>query len=163
MGAQMKTENDKIEETLERENLKIPKLESRIAAYLVDDVLLSFVVFAIVYSDISSLQTENGIVNGNALMGILFTMIALSFILVFMYHWLFIALYGSTLGKMLCKIRVVDITMLDNPSYKQAAIRSFVRLISAMLYFLPFIAIFADTFRRGFHDKWAKTIALSLD
>ncbi|MDE5816880.1 MAG: RDD family protein [Helicobacter sp.] len=159
----MKTENDRIEETLERENLKIPNLQARISAYIVDDALLSLIVLATVYGDITALKVENGIIDGNALMGIILTLVPLSIILVFVYHWLFIALYGSTLGKMLCKIRVVDTTMLDNPSYKQAAIRSAIRLISAMLYYLPFIAIFADPFRRGFHDKLAKTIALSLD
>ncbi|MDE5816021.1 MAG: hypothetical protein K2H55_00745, partial [Helicobacter sp.] len=87
----MKTENDRIEETLERENLKIPNLQARISAYIVDDALLSLIVLATVYGDITALKVENGIIDGNALMGIILTLVPLSIILVFVYHWLFIA------------------------------------------------------------------------
>ncbi|MDE7254978.1 MAG: hypothetical protein K2N54_02240, partial [Helicobacter sp.] len=83
----MKTENDRIEETLERENLKIPNLQARISAYIVDDVLLSLIVLATVYGDIAALKVENGILDGNALMGIILTLVPLSIVLVFVYHW----------------------------------------------------------------------------
>lgn len=160
----MKTENEKIEETLERERLRTPQLSSRLIAYIADDLLISIVVIIIASTSFIDIQTTSeGLVDGNALMAAILTVVPLNLVLIFTYHWLFIAVFGSTLGKMLCKIRVVDITMLDNPSYKQAAIRSVVRLLSAIFYYLPFIAIFADDFKRAFHDKLAKTIALSLD
>ncbi len=161
----MKSEREHIEETLEREKLRIPSLGKRIVAYVVDDLLIALALVVFVWNDIAGLEVNsNGIISdGDALMEIILTIVPLNMTCTFLYHWLFIVFYGSTPGKMLCSIRVVDINILDNPSYINAAIRSAIRLLSVMFYYIPFIAIFANPFMRGFHDKLAKSIAIAID
>ncbi|RAX58831.1 hypothetical protein CCZ01_01150 [Helicobacter monodelphidis] len=159
----MKSENERLEETLEREGLKVPTIQKRFLAYVIDDLFLSLAILAFLWSDIQAIKSHQSLVDGLAVVALLTKAMPTIIFVQFVYHWLLIAFLGSTLGKMFCQIRVVDITMLDHPNIFRAAVRSALRLCSAALYYIPFLSIFTDSFKRGLHDRLAHSVAISLD
>ena len=74
------------------------------------------------------------------------------FIAYTLYHWIFIALYGKTIGKMVTKIRVVDVKTLDNPSWGKSLIRSIVRNFDEMFFYLGMAYAIVDPLNRAIHD-----------
>ena len=138
--------NSDLAARLERENLKIASLSKRIIAMSIDDLLVSFlVVLAFSNQFMSATSYEEVLKITNSLFGYIFVAYTL-------YHWIFVALYGTTLGKMAVKIRVVDIDTLDKPSFSKALLRSVVRNFDEMFFYLGMMYAFVDPFNRAIHD-----------
>lgn len=79
-----------------------------------------------------------------------------------LYHWLFVQFYGATIGKIVVKIRVIELGLLDNPSLLQSLSRSLLRALSEFLIYLPFFYLFADSLKRGLHDIATNTLVIEL-
>ena len=146
--------NEKLENDLARENLSIASSFKRAKAYVIDDLLISLIVFIAFYDTISNendiliiLQTIN-----SAVISIMFLKIA--------YQILFIYMYGATIGKMFCKIITVSTLDLAKPSFNQAVIRSVIRIFSEALFYFGFIIAFLNPYKQTWHDKLAKTIVI---
>ncbi len=138
--------NSDLASRLERENLKIASLSKRIIAMSIDDLLVSFlVVLAFSNQFMSATSYEEVLKITNSLFGYIFVAYTL-------YHWIFVALYGTTLGKMAVKIRVVDIDTFDKPSFSKALLRSVVRNFDEMFFYLGMMYAFVDPFNRAIHD-----------
>ncbi|MEO1928710.1 MAG: RDD family protein [Nautiliaceae bacterium] len=82
------------------------------------------------------------------------------FIAYTIYHWIFVALYGKTIGKMVTKIRVVDIETLDNPSHLRAFLRSFVRNFDEMFFYMGMAYAIFDPLNRAIHDIVGKCVVI---
>ncbi|NEW61309.1 RDD family protein [Sulfurovum sp. bin170] len=78
----------------------------------------------------------------------------------FIYHTLFVWQNGMTLGKMLMKIRVVEIDTASTPSLTTALLRSGFRVISDNSLMLGYLVAFFSPLLQSFHDKIAKTIVV---
>lgn len=78
------------------------------------------------------------------------------------YHWVFVRYYGATIGKIVVKIKVIEVELLDNPSTKQAFLRSLLRVLSEFLMYIPFLYILTNPLRQGLHDRVANTIVVEL-
>ncbi len=86
------------------------------------------------------------------------------------YETVLVSRSGQTLGKLLCRMKVVEWTTGELPTAREAAIRAMVPGIFLMLYllipplllFVPvvYLSSIADTLARGVHDKAANTIVL---
>jgi uncharacterized RDD family membrane protein YckC len=133
-------------EKLEREDVKIASLTKRIIAFSIDDFLVSFIIFFAFYDSFANIKNYQEL--------ILLTDKLLIFILIAytLYHWIFVWLYGKTIGKMVVKIKVVDINTLDKPDSLKALIRSVVRNFDEMFFYLGMLYAFVDKYNRAIHD-----------
>ena len=137
--------SDKIEK-LQREGIKPVSIYKRAVAMTIDDMLLSFLVFFAFWPELSSAKSYEESIR---IMDSLFIYILIIFTL---YHWIFVALYSQTIGKMIVKIKVVDIDTLDKPSWINALIRSVFRNFDEMFFGLGMMYAFVDPLNRALHD-----------
>ena len=77
---------------------------------------------------------------------------AISFVVYFIYYFLFELTTGRTLGKLITGTHVVSITG-DNPTKKQVLLRNLSRLVP----FEPFSFLGDGT---GWHDTWSDTMVV---
>lgn len=147
-----------IQEILDREGLFLAKNEKRVLAYIIDDFIITSIIFIAFYQQIASL---NG--NMQAIRQLFVELISYIIILAIAYHTIFTAMYGGSIGKIICRIKIIRIDTLDKPNYIQSFYRSFIRIISANLFFyIPLLFAFVDTFRRAFHDIMVQTIVIDI-
>ncbi|MDD3468161.1 MAG: RDD family protein [Campylobacterales bacterium] len=147
-------QND-LEYRLFKEEQSLAPISKRAFAFFVDKLLLSFIVFAAMGDKLPQNASFMQIVEffNNTLLFTTVVEIA--------YQGIFTKLYGATLGKMLVKIRVVDIQMLDTPSWAASFLRASVRFFSEALFYLGFVWAIFDPVKQGWHDKFAKTLVLN--
>ncbi|RDU58307.1 RDD family protein [Helicobacter sp. MIT 99-5507] len=147
-----------IGEILDREGLHLASNDKRILAHIIDDFIVSFIIFIAFYEQMMSL---NGDIK--ALQQFVVKLVPYIILLAIIYHTIFTALYGGSIGKILCKIKVVRLDTLDKPSYLQSFYRSFIRTISAnLLLYIPLLFAFVDNFKRAFHDIVMQTIVIDI-
>ncbi|MBI4303197.1 MAG: RDD family protein [Chloroflexi bacterium] len=73
------------------------------------------------------------------------------------YHWLFIALKGQTVGKILLRIKVVNVQG-KKPGVGRAFLREVLgKQVSTILLCIGFLWIVFDRQNQGLHDKFAGT------
>jgi uncharacterized RDD family membrane protein YckC len=69
--------------------------------------------------------------------------------------------YGASLGKIVMKIRVVELATLSNPGFLSAFNRSVFRVVSELVFYLGFVWAMLDPYRRGWHDRTARTLVIN--
>jgi uncharacterized RDD family membrane protein YckC len=72
------------------------------------------------------------------------------------YSIFFIGTYGATLGKMACKIKVVDATGAKI-GYGRATGRFFAEILSGLIFYIGYIMVAFDNEKRALHDRLCKT------
>lgn len=146
--------NEQLDDLLDREHLKIASLKLRTAAFAIDEVLISILLFIVLWDTLSQANTVEAMIE-----------LTNRFLLEFMaikivYQTFFTMQYGATLGKIAMKIRVIELNTLSNPSFFSAFNRAVFRVVSEALLYLGFIWAFLDPYRRSWHDFTAKTVVV---
>jgi len=147
--------NDVLQERLHRENITLAATPKRAIAFLIDELLLSFLlIFALWDSFVKAGSTEAIIALTN------------SFVLEYMmmkiiYQAFFVMQYGATLGKIAMKIRVIEIKTLTNPNVLVALNRAIFRVISEMFFYLGFLWGILNPSKQAWHDLTAKTLVVN--
>lgn len=148
-----------IDTFLHREGLSKATISKRAVAFFIDSLLLvvlalfvNFDLFAALTPDASNeeylrVQTE---------------ILKIYLPMAFIYQWLFVALYGASLGKIVMKIRIIDLSTGDTPSVAVALNRSIVRIISEVVMNLGFLWAMLDPNRQGWHDKSSRTLVIDV-
>lgn len=72
------------------------------------------------------------------------------------YSIFFIGKYGATLGKMACKIKVVDATG-TKIGYGRATGRFFAEILSGLIFYIGYIMVAFDDQKRALHDRICNT------
>ncbi|TQR31931.1 RDD family protein [Campylobacter sp. MIT 99-7217] len=141
---------------LDREGLKIASFTKRVLAYFIDNIILSFITIAILFNQIINAKDEFEVllIVQNFLYGLI--------LLQFAYHSIFTYLYGASIGKIICKIAILDENLLDKPSIAQSMIRSIVRQLSDMAFMLGFAWALSNDARKTWQDYVAKTVVIEL-
>jgi len=147
--------NEEIENILHRENISLATVRSRAVAFFIDELLLSFILVVALWNSFSNAKDMEEIIN-----------ITNSFILEYMfmkiaYQAFFVMQYGATLGKIIMKIRVIEIVTLSNPRLISSINRAIFRVISEMFFYLGFLWGILDPYRQTLHDKTAKTLVIN--
>lgn len=147
--------NEQLDDVLDREYLKIASLKARSAAFAIDEILISILLFIVLWDSISEAKTVEAIIG-----------LTNHFLLEFMaikivYQTFFTMQYGATLGKIAMKIRVVEVKTLANPSFFSAFNRAVFRVVSEALLYLGFVWALLDPYRRSWHDFTAKTVVVN--
>ncbi|MDP3119315.1 MAG: RDD family protein [Sulfuricurvum sp.] len=146
--------NEQLDDVLDREHLKIASLRARSAAFAIDEILISILLFIVLWDSIAAAKTVEAIIG-----------LTNHFLLEFMaikivYQTFFTMQYGATLGKIAMKIRVIEVRTLSNPSFFSAFNRAVFRVVSEALLYLGFVWAFLDPYRRSWHDFTAKTVVV---
>ncbi|TLD80117.1 RDD family protein [Helicobacter sp. MIT 05-5293] len=152
--------DEKIQDLIDRENLKIADLNVRALAWFVDIFLLSL-IFACIHTSVGNLSDEQGLIDYEALRAFVVSYIWQMCCLKVIYDSFFIWFYGASLGKIFFKMRVVSVDLVDKPCLKDCVLRSLGKLIGEALFFVTYIFAFGDTFRRALHDRLAKTLVIA--
>ncbi len=148
--------NDELENLLYRENVIVASRLKRAVSAIMDEFLLSFLLLIALWESFSQLKTTEEI--------IIFTN---SFVLEYMvlkviYQTFFVMQYGATLGKIVMKIRVIEIQTLTNPNIIVSLNRAIFRVLSELLFYLGFLWAIIDPSRQAWHDKTAKTLVVDV-
>lgn len=146
--------SEEIQNLLHREGLKLAALKKRSMAFFIDEMLLSFLlILALGEAFFDAESVEEMILLTNR------------FVLEYMamkiiYQAFFVMQYGATLGKIVMKIRVIEIKTLQTPNVVTSLNRAFVRVLSEMLFYLGFLWGVMEPSRQTWHDKSAKTLVI---
>jgi len=145
-----------LEEKLYREGLSPASFSKRVYAYSIDELIVSMIIFAAFYNQFIAVAGDM-----IALLELINSMLIYFFILKTAYHTIFIHLYGKTIGKMLARIRAVDIYLLDNPSWKYSFIRAVLRNFDEMFFYLGMLYALTNPFVQTIHDKFSKVVVIN--
>jgi len=145
-----------LEEKLFREGIKVSPFSKRVYAYTIDELLVSLIIFGAFFSDFTKVAGD--IV---AIIELANSMILYFIILKTAYHTIFIHLYGQTIGKILAKIKAVDIYTLDNPSWNTSFLRAFIRNFDEMFLYLGMFFALTNPFVQTIHDKISKVVVIN--
>lgn len=148
------SENDT--NNIDTNNLELASINSRVKAFIIDDLLITFVVAIMLWDQIANVSDDFG-----AMLLMLNQYAIPVMVLKFLYQSFFVWYYGATLGKMAAKIRVIDYYSFGRVSFVNALIRSFGRLISEMFFYIGFIIGFFTQGRQTFHDKIGRTLVIN--
>ena len=144
-----------LEAKLYKEGLFCASFSKRVYAYTIDELLVSLIIFA---SFFNQFITTNGDIM--AIIKLTNSMILYFLILKTIYHTIFIHIYGKTIGKMVARIRAVNIYTLDNPSIKDSFIRALLRNFDEMFFYLGMLYALTNPFVQTIHDKFSKTVII---
>ena len=139
---------------LQKNNLKIASISKRAVAMMIDDFLISFLIFIAFFDAFKNAKTLGEII---LLTDKLFLFI---FIAYTVYHYIFIAVYGKTLGKMLVKIKCIDIETFEKPDHFRSFIRSLIRNFDEMFLYAGMAVALFDSYNRALHDIVGRCIVV---
>jgi len=77
------------------------------------------------------------------------------------YQAFFTMKYGASIGKIVMKIKVIEIKTLDNPNVLSALNRAIFRIVSEMFLYLGFLWGMLNPSKQTWHDKTAKTLVIN--
>jgi uncharacterized RDD family membrane protein YckC len=144
-----------IEEKLQREGFIPSTFSKRVYAYTIDELLVSLIIFAAFFNQFVAVSGDI-----MAIISLTNSMILYFIILKTAYHTIFIHLYGKTIGKMMARIRAIDIYTLDNPSWKDSFIRAIIRNFDEMFFYLGMLYALTNPLTQTIHDKFSKVVVI---
>ena len=143
-----------IERLLHREELQLASITKRATAFFLDEFLLSLLLVISLWDAFASVENTLELIA-------LSQQFTLEYIgLKIVYQTFFVMMYGATLGKMMMRIRIVELPDLENPSFLASLNRAVIRIISEMLFYLGFVWAMMDPLKRAWHDLSAKTLVI---
>jgi len=146
--------NEEIFKLLSREQLELASKQKRFGAYIIDEFILSVIWLSIIWDSFTGLSTiEDKLVLINAY---ILEFMALKVI----YHTFFVMQYAASPGKIIMKIRILELGTTSTPSFFCSLNRACVRVVSEMLFYIGFIWGLLDPVRQTWHDKTAKTVVV---
>jgi len=142
---------------LNRENITLASLNKRAFAFLIDELLLSVLVFFMISNKIDETMNYQEIMVVSS--SIVFYVISIKAI----YQTIFVYLYGATIGKIAMSIHIVNIDDLEKPNLFLSAVRSIGRVINeTILLYIGFLLFFIDPVKQTLPHKIAKTIVIDV-
>jgi uncharacterized RDD family membrane protein YckC len=147
---------EEIYRLLNREELFLASKQKRMAAYLLDELILSVIWLSVIwdlFSGLDSIEDKVLLIN--------------SYILEFMalkiiYHTFFVMQYAASPGKIIMKIRILELSTASSPSFLTSLNRASVRVISELFFYAGFVWGLLDPAHQTWHDKTAKTVVVDV-
>lgn len=147
--------DERLDSLIQREHLELSSIRQRAAAFGIDELLLSVIMIVILWESMSKATTLEEMIS-----------LTNSFLIEFMaikivYHTFFTMQYGASIGKIVMKIRIIDVNTLSNPGFLSAFNRSVFRVVSEVLFYLGFVWAMLDPYRRSWHDRTGRTLVIN--
>jgi len=148
--------NEEIENILHREGILLASNKKRAMAFFIDEMLLSFLLVIALWDSFAAAQTMEQMIN-----------ITNTFVLEYMmmkiiYQAFFVMQYGASIGKIVMKIRVIELDSIQTPNVLIALNRAIFRVVSELLFYLGFLWGLLNPERQTWHDKTAKTLVVNV-
>lgn len=148
--------NEETQQRLYREGMRLASIKKRSFAFFIDEMLLSLLLILALGDSFFEAKTVEEMI-----------LLTNQFVLEYMaikviYQAFFVMQYGASVGKLLVKIRVVEMNSLQTPNVVVALNRAVVRVLSEMLFYLGFLWGSLDPLRQTWHDKSAKTLVVDV-
>jgi uncharacterized RDD family membrane protein YckC len=143
-----------LQDRLYHEGLQVADNKKRILAYAIDDILISLIFVIIFWNSIAS---SSGYEQTVAVINEAFFEIMTVKVL---YHTFFVMQYGATIGKIVMKIRVLQVDTMDIPGFMPALTRAIFRIVSEIIFYFGFLLAFFDPNKQTLHDKVAKCVVI---
>lgn len=148
--------NEEIEKILHREEMTLASIKARSVAFLIDELLLSFLLIFSLWGSFSEANNVEEMIN-------LTNMFVLEYMAIkIMYQAFFTMKYGASIGKIVMKIRVIEISTLQNPNVLSSLNRAIFRVVSEIVFYLGFLWGLMDPSRQTWHDKTARTLVINV-
>lgn len=139
-------------------NLQLASMRSRAFAFVIDDLLVTAIIMIIFWESIIALSSDM-----EAMMFLMKTDLVMPLIaLKVTYHTFFVWYYGATVGKIIAKIRVIDVNSWGKVSLFSSFLRSIGRIFSEMFFYAGFLIGFFNEGRKTFHDITGKTLVVNV-
>ena len=139
-------------------NLQLASMRSRAFAFVIDDLLVTAIIMIIFWESIVALSSDM-----EAMMFLMKTDLVMPLIaLKVIYHTFFVWYYGATVGKIIAKIRVIDVNSWGKVSLFSSFLRSIGRIFSEMFFYAGFLIGFFNVGRKTFHDITGKTLVVNV-
>jgi uncharacterized RDD family membrane protein YckC len=142
-------------------NYHIASLSKRATAYFIDDLIVSIFLFIIFYDQLMGIYQN--IQNNSDVMSLALFLQenTLIFILLrIVYQTFFVWQNGMTPGKMIMKIKVIEIDSGKIPSFWIALLRASIRIVSESIFYIGYVVAFFNPLVQTLHDKLARTIVV---
>lgn len=150
--------NEEIIEKFERENLTLAPIVTRIGAFFIDDMIIGFMFLIINFHEYQIVANAN---SPEQMLQFIDSLVIQIYLLKVIYQSFFVWMYGATPGKMLLKIRVISVDLLDNPNLAISILRSSIRVLSEWVLYLGFFWAFLNPKKETWHDKIARTLVIN--
>ena len=138
-------------------NLQLASMRSRALAYIIDDLLVTLIIIMIFWESIYAISEDT-----EALMYLLKAeLVTPLIILKIIYHTFFFFFFGATIGKIVSKIRVIDVNEWGRLSIYSSFLRAVGRIFSEMFFYVGFLIGFFNDGRKTFHDITGKTLVVN--
>jgi uncharacterized RDD family membrane protein YckC len=144
-----------IEDKLEFEGFTPSSFSKRVYAYSIDELLISLIIMGAFFDKF--MQVSSDII---AIISLTNSMFLYFFVLKTIYHTIFIHMYGKTIGKMVARIRTIDIYTMDNPDIKTSFIRALIRNFDEMFFYLGMLYALTNPLTQTLHDKISKVVVI---
>ena len=148
--------NEEIENILNREDLTLADNKKRSMAFFIDELLLSLLLIVALWDSFANAADMEEMIQVTNMFVLEYMAIKI------IYQAFFTMNYGASIGKIVMRIRVLEIRTLDNPSVLSALNRAIFRVISEMFFYLGFLWGMLDPSRQTWHDKTAKTFVVNV-
>lgn len=139
------------------DNLQLASMRSRAFAFIIDDLIVTFIVLIIFWENIVSVKDNMDAMMYLVKVDLVMPLIVLKVI----YHTFFVWYYGATVGKIVTKIRVIDAYTWQRVSIFSSFLRAVGRIFSEMFFYVGFLIGFFNDGRKTFHDITGKTLVVN--
>jgi uncharacterized RDD family membrane protein YckC len=143
-------------ENIDISNLELATNQTRLKAFVIDDLLITFVTLMMLWTPLS--QVNGDITAVMMIMNGAFIQIIL---LKFIYQTFFVWYYGATLGKIITKIKIIDYHTFGKVTFMSAMVRSATRILSESILYAGFMLAYYTDSRQTLHDKFARTLVVN--
>jgi len=147
--------NEEIENILHREGIVLASNKARATAFFIDEMLLSFLLVISLWDSFVSSENMEQMIN------VTNTFVLEYMLMKIIYQAFFVMQYGASIGKIVMKIRVIEISTMQTPSVISALNRAIFRVISELLLYLGFLWGLLNPERQTWHDKTARTLVVN--
>lgn len=143
--------------------MNIAPLGKRVIAFGIDEIILA-TLFTIVLLVIDEPEIMAAAQSGSNLeiQKVVSKFLMQYVVIKFLYHMIFVYLYGASLGKLAVKIYCVRAGG-SSMDIATAAIRAAVRVISETIFYMGFLVAFFTNSRQSLHDMAAKTLVVEIE
>lgn len=144
-------------------NYQISTIRKRTTAYFLDDMIVSLLLFVIFYNQLVIIyqQIQNSM-DFTPLVAYLQENTLVFILLRIVYQTFFVWQNGMTPGKMIMKIRIIEMDSGQIPSFSVAFLRASIRIVSESIFYIGYIMAFFNPMVQTLHDKLAKTVVVDV-
>ncbi len=148
--------SEEVENILHREGITLASIKARSMAFFIDEMLLSFILVFALWDNFSQAKNIEEMINVT-------NMFVLEYMAMKIFYQAFFTMhYGASIGKIMMKIRVIEIATLHNPNVLSSLNRAIFRIISETLFYLGFLWGMFDPAKQAWHDKTARTLVVNV-